>query len=107
MNKQKELQGVDGGDILSAFMFKHGYRFEGEQGLDRLSKLITDLGYKPSNLQWGSAIEMFLEDNYDAMQVLLNFIVDAIDVNHEWKQAMINKYSKELLELGKDNDNDC
>lgn len=64
------------------------YRFEGESGLDNLTKLVEVLGYKEHGFRHGSAIEVFLADNPGACDAIVEFITEWVDRAPEWRENL-------------------
>lgn len=87
---------TDGSDLVSAFEKENRiHRYEGETGLDNLSKLIEAIGYKAHGFKYGSALEVFLCDNPGACDLIVSFITECIDTNPEWKQSLIQDLEPE------------
>lgn len=94
MNKKTDLGSMTGDDLIDAFCRKHGYRFEGDSGLDRLETLIKALGYKSHGFQFGNLIEVFLSDNSGAVERIIEFIAEELDNSDEWRYNMLEQYGE-------------
>ena len=74
-------------DLLESFINQNKmYHFEGDCGLDHLTKIVKALGYHGHGFQYGTPIECFLSDNLGAITAILKWIED-VEVP-EWAESL-------------------
>ncbi len=59
------------------------HRWEGDQGVESLEKVLRKIGYKPDGFLYGTLTERFLTDNPGAIEKLLEFIEEYFEEKFE------------------------
>lgn len=90
MENEKEVEEQMGGDeLVECWKDKNkAWCFEGDAGLDKLTKLIEALGYEGHGFKYGSPIEAFLSDNPGAQDAIVDFIGEWVGRNDDWRACL-------------------
>ena len=78
-------------DVVEEYITQEKMRFEGENGVENLKKLISTIGYRKNS--FASSLENFLADNLGAQETIVNWISDQ-NIN-EWKENLQNELPEE------------
>lgn len=93
-------------DLLEAYQNQNGmHSFEGDSGLDKLTKLLRALGYRGHSFKYGTPIEAFLSDNSGAVEAILNWIAERNET--EWCEALESELPPEDEEAEDFDDESC
>jgi hypothetical protein len=63
------------------------WHFEGESGVQKLTKIAEDLGYG-RGFMFGRALEDFLQDNPGACTAIAEFVAEWVERNDEWEERL-------------------
>ncbi len=96
---------MDSSDLIEKWRQKNkAYHFEGESGLEKLERLCKDLGYEGNNFRFGDPIQSFLADNYGATEAILEFIVEHVNKDPEWKESLAHSVDVDLDAIDEDDE---
>lgn len=81
-------------DILEQYLTENRFHhFEGDSGMDRMTKVCEDLGYPGHGFKYGTPIESFLSDNPGAMQAILDWVGE--QNIPEWRENLESHLSED------------
>ena len=73
-------------NMFEQYMEQHFARTEGEPAVRNLERLAETLGY---GHRFGDAIYDFLVDNPGAIEAVLQFVQEEIEINTEWQDQLV------------------